>query len=363
MFAANGLAVGSFLARIPVLKSTLGLGEGALGAVLLGPPLGTIAAVLAAGAVLDRIGTRSAALAGIAVAASSLFLVGQTGAGWQLFAALTLLGVGLGAMDLAMNARGSDAEQRAGTSLMVGFHGAWSLGTLAGGAIASVTIAAGASTTLHLTTVAAGLLLAGAVGTRRSNDLGRAAGAGARTRVALPRGPLVLLALAAVAATLAEGAVGDWAGVFLHEQRGTSEAIAATGFVAFAATMALARLVGDAAVRRFGPRRIATGGGALAVVGFIAAVAAPVPVLAIAAFALIGLGIGPVFPLMLADAGRREGGHGIAAVSAVGYTGLVLGPPLIGFVAEATTLPTALFGVSLVAALIVLSSRRLPSYK
>lgn len=360
LFAANGVAVGSFLARIPVLKANLGLGEAALGAVLLGPPLGTIVAVLAAGAVLERLGTRAVSLVGIAVAAASLTGVGATADAWQLFAALTLLGMGLGAMDLAMNARGSDIEQRAGTSLMVGFHGAWSLGALAGGVIASLSIALQVSTGAHLTAVAAGVLVAGLAATRRSNQLGRAASERGRNRAAIPRGPLVPLAVAAVAATLSEGAVGDWAGVFLHEQRGTSEAVAAVGFVAFAATMAAARLVGDAAVRRFGARRVARGGGALAVVGFVAAVASPAALGSILAFGLVGLGIGPVFPLMLADAGRREGGRGIAAVSAVGYTGLVLGPPLIGFAAEATTLSTALLAVSAVAAFIVVSARELP---
>lgn len=360
LFAANGVAVGSFLARIPVLKADLGLGEAALGAVLLGPPLGTIVAVLAAGAVLERLGTRSVSLVGITVGAASLIGVGAASAAWQLFATLTLLGMGLGAMDLAMNARGSDAEQRAGTSLMVGFHGAWSLGALAGGAVASLSIAAGLSSTAHLASIAAGLALAGVVATRRSDQLGQGDAEAGRSRLAIPRGPLVPLAVAAVAATLAEGAVGDWAGVFLHEHRATSEAVAATGFVAFAATMAAARLVGDAAVRRFGPRGVARSGGALAVVGFIAAVASPGALGSILAFALVGLGIGPVFPLMLADAGRRQGGQGIAAVSAVGYTGLVLGPPLIGFAAEATTLPTALLGVSVVAGFIVVAGRKLP---
>ena len=360
LFAVNGFAVGTFLARIPVLKTALDLGEGELGSVLLGPPLGTIVAVLAAGAVLGRLGTRLTAFSGIVLGAASLGLVGFASSGPELFGSLTLMGAGLGAMDLAMNARGSDAEQRAGTSLMVGFHGAWSIGALAGGAVASLTIAAGATTLAHLLGVAAGFMVLGVLATRASDALARAGSEPTGPRLAIPKGVLVPLAAGAVAATLAEGAVGDWGGVFVAEHRGASAAIAATAFVAFSAAMAIARLVGDALVRRWGPRRVAQGGGALAAAAFVAVVLSPGPLAAVVAFGLVGLGVGPVFPLMLAEAGRREGGHGIAAVSAVGYTGLVLGPPMIGFSAEATSLPTALVGVSLIALVIVATARRLP---
>ena len=361
LFAVNGVAVGTFLARIPVLKSELALSEGVLGAILLGPPLGTIVAILAAGSVLGTLGTRRTSHIGIAIAAIALVAVGLADGPAALFAALTFLGAGLGAMDLAMNARGSDAEQRAGTSLMVGFHGAWSVGALVGGGVASLSIAASVTTSVHLVAIAVIFTVAAAAATAASDTLGRGGTEPAGPRLALPRGVLVPLAAGAMAATLAEGAVGDWAGVFVAEHRGASAAVAAAAFVAFSAAMATSRLVGDRIVRRVGARRVAQGGGALATAGFLAAVGSPDEVTAIMAFGIVGLGVGPLFPLLLADAGRRRGGHGIAAVSAVGYTGLVLGPPLIGFSAEATSLPTSLLGVSLVAAVIVLVARRLPT--
>lgn len=359
LFAANGFAVGSFVGRIPPLKDALDLGEGGLGAVLFGPPLGTIAALVAVGAVIGRIGTGRAVLGGMAVGAAGLALLPLAGAPLAAFLALAVMGAGLGAMDLGMNARGVVVEERYARSVMVAFHGAWSVGTLLGGAAAGLSIAAGWSTGAHLVTAAALVVLASIAGTALSDAAEGARDPQAETRVALPDRALLPVALIALVSALGEGAVGDWAGVLLRETIGTSAAVAASGFVVFSFAMAVTRLLGDRAVNRLGAHRVARTSGVIATAGYLTAVLSPAVAPALVGFGLVGVGLGTLVPLAIADAGRKEGGRGIAAVTTVGYGGLLLGPPLIGLLAEATTLPFALGCVGIAAATTAVAGRSL----
>lgn len=359
LFAANGFAVGSFVGRIPPLKDALELSEGGLGLVLFGPPLGTITALVAVGAVIGRLGTGRAVLGGLGVGAVGLALVPLAGGPRPAFLALAVLGAGLGAMDLGMNARAVVVEERYARSVMVAFHGAWSVGTLLGGAAAGVSIAAGWSTGLHLFVAAVLVTVAGVAGTVASSSAEGVRDPQAATRIALPDRALLPIALIAVVSALGEGAVGDWAGVHLRETIGTSTAVAASGFVVFSLAMAVTRLVGDQVVRRHGPRRVARTSGAVATVGYLVAVISPTVAGALVGFALVGIGLGTLVPLAIADAGRRAGGRGIAAVTTIGYGGLLIGPPLIGLLAEATTLPFALACVGIAAATTAVAGRSL----
>ena len=359
LFAANGFGVGSFVGRIPPLKEALELSEGGLGAVLFGPPLGTITALIAVGAVIGRIGEGRAIVGGLAVGATGLLLVPLAGGPVAAFLALAVLGAGLGAMDLGMNARGVVVEERYERSVMVAFHGAWSVGTLLGGAAAGLSIAAGWSTGRHLVVAAGVIAVAGAIGTVASRTAEGTRDPAAEARIALPDRVLFPIALIALVSALGEGAVGDWAGVHLRETIGTSTAVAASGFVVFSLTMAVTRLLGDRAVRRFGPRRVARTSGTIATVGYLIAVLSPAVTPALVGFGLVGVGLGTLVPLSIAAAGRRAGGRGIAAVTTVGYAGLLIGPPLIGLLAEATTLPFALGCIGIAAASTAVAGRSL----
>lgn len=359
LFAANGFGVGSFVGRIPPLKEALELSEGGLGAVLFGPPLGTMTALIAVGAVIGRMGEGRAIVGGLAVGAAGLLLLPLAGGPVAAFLALAVLGAGLGAMDLGMNARGVVVEDRYERSVLVAFHGAWSVGTLLGGAAAGLSIAAGWSTGLHLAVAASLVAVAGTLGNLASRTVEGTRDPSAAARIALPDRVLFPIALIALVSALGEGAVGDWAGVHLRETIGTSTAVAASGFVVFSLTMAVTRLLGDRAVRRFGPRRVARTSGAIATLGYLIAVLSPTVAPALVGFGLVGVGLGTLVPLAIAAAGRRAGGRGIAAVTTVGYTGLLIGPPLIGLLAEATTLPFALGCVGIAAASTAVAGRSL----
>jgi fucose permease len=162
---------------------------------------------------------------------------------------------------------------------------------------------------------------------------------------ALPPRALLLLGVVAFGVLFCEGAIADWGAVYLREGLGSPPGLAATGFAVFALLMAAGRLSGDWLTLRLGAGRIARGGGALVALGVALAVATNEPLAAIAGFGLIGAGISCIFPLILSTAARTPGivpGVAIAAIATSGYTGFLVGPPLIGSLAGALSLRGAL---------------------
>jgi MFS family permease len=177
---------------------------------------------------------------------------------------------------------------------------------------------------------------------------------------ALPPRALVLLGLIAFGVLFCEGAIGDWSAVYLRESLLSTPAVAATGYAVFSLLMAAGRLTGDALALRFGPARVVRGGGALVALGIAVAVASDLLALAIVGFGLVGAGLACSFPLILSAAARTPGvaaNTAIAAMATMGYTGFLVGPPLIGSVAEAVTLRGALGLLAVVGVLVAVFGR------
>jgi fucose permease len=159
---------------------------------------------------------------------------------------------------------------------------------------------------------------------------------------------------------LGEGAMADWSAVYLSGTLETGPGFAAAGYAAFSLTMAAGRLIGDRLVQRLGPVTLVRSGGALAALGLGLSLAVGQPAVALVGFACAGAGFSIVFPVALSAAGRAKGvapGPAIAAVSTAGYSGFLVGPPAIGFLAEAVGLGTALYVVVLLSATIAVLSR------
>lgn len=363
LFLANGALFGTWVSRIPTVAERLALSERQLGFALLGLAIGTLCALPLAGGLTTRIGARTVSGGGAALAAAGLGLVPLTTGTTSLFAALLVFGAGSAAMDVAMNGQAVALERRYGRSIVVAFHGVWSLGGLVATGIGAGTIGVGVPTGAHLTGAAVVLGALGLLAAIRSTEaeVDRAAGPG---RVfSLPRRGLWLLGIVAVSSALAEGAVADWSGVHLQRTLGTSAATAALGFVAFSATMATVRFAGDRAVSRFGRRAIVSGGGLLATGGLVAAAVTATPAVALAGFAVTGVGLAAVVPVAFSAAGSVPGiseGEGVAAVATLGYAGFLAGPPLIGLIADATSLRLSLGLVAAVSASLILTGRHLP---
>lgn len=356
-FMVLGVVTAGWAPLVPYAKLRIGLDDAGLGLVLLASGGGALAAMPLAGWAAHRLGTRLTILGGGLLACALLPLLALApGAGW-LAAALALFGAGLGTLDIAMNAQAVVMEQRRGRAMMSGFHGMYSLGGLSGALCASLLLHLGvapATGAVLLAGAAAVLLLSQAPGM-----LPRAPAAG--PGFMLPRGRLALLGAMCCVAFLSEGAVLDWAAVLLRLWRGATPAVAGLGYAAFSVTMVLGRLSGDAVLRRWPALWVLRLGAALSGCGFVLLAAVPHEAAGLAGCALIGLGAANLVPVLFSVAARLPGvapGPAISAVATPGYLGLLLGPPLLGGVAQASSLPMALGLLALLLGGVALAARR-----
>ena len=361
LFFANGCGLGSWLPHIPDVKIWHGLSDGVLGLALLAIGGGAVAALPIAGALTASYGSRpisrGAALLFCAVLPLPLLAPNFS----LLLAAFVLLGIGIGALDVAMNAHAVLVEERYGRPIMSSFHGLFSLGGLAGAALAAGAMALGVPPVEHL--VASAAALGAAVLAAWPALLPTMPAAAGDPLFVVPRGRLAVLGAVALAAFMAEGAMGDWSAIYIRMDHGASPAIAAWGFAAFSLTMAVGRLAGDWLVARFNPAGIIVAGALMGAAALGAALIAGHPAAAVVGFAGMGIGLANVAPIVFSAAGRLSDlapGIGIAAVSTAGYCGFLAGPPVIGLVAEVSGLPLGLGLVAALVGLMVLGTGALP---
>ncbi|WP_329520659.1 MFS transporter [Spirillospora sp. NBC_01491] len=353
VFVVHGLLFASWTAHIPDVKAGLGLGDGSLGLALAGAPVGSVCAMVFAGALLSRLSSRTVVritLPGYCLAGT---LIGAAGSMPQLFAALALWGAFQGVLDIAMNAQAVAAERARGRPIMTTLHGCWSVGALAGAGIGAAGVAAGVPLPAQLLPLGVAGMLAGLWPTARFAD-DPAPPHGDRRGGSRASRPLLVLGTIAFAGLLCEGAVADWAAVYLRETLRLDGGAAGLGYAAFAASMVVVRLSGGHLQSRFGPRPLVTALSVLAAAGLAGGLLLAEPAAAIAGFAALGIGLASVVPVVFSAAGnqpRLPPGTGIATVSAIGWTGFMCGPAVIGFLADRTSQPIAL---SLIPVLLVL---------
>ena len=257
-----------------------------------------------------------------------------------------------------MNAHGSAIEGRLGRPIMSSLHAGWSFGGFSGAAGVAGATAAGIDPRLQ-NTLAAGLLLLGLLACLTSLGPGSATAAGERFR--LPSRAVVLMAVLCFLTMVTEGAMADWGGVYLRGDLGASAGVAAAAFAAFAAGMTIARLTGDWINQQIGPTRLLRGGSALAAIALGTMLVIAHPIAALAGLVLVGIGVANGVPLLFSFAGAggvETAGPSIAAVSSMGSLGFLVGPPFIGFLAEATSLPFALTSLCLATAAVAVLAPR-----
>ncbi len=340
-FFVNGFLVGSWAPQIPVLLQRLEITESTLGLLILAFGLGALAAMPAAGVAMSGRGSRPVLRASSLIACLGLPLVVLAPDVWLAALALVLFGAFLGAMDVTMNANAVTVEKRLRRAIMSSSHGFWSLGGFAGGAAGGLVIReAGALS--HAVLVAL-LALAAMLAAWRflvDGDAPRVEAVAAPARRGLPRSPLIyLIGLMALFAMIPEGAILDWGALYLRQEFGADIATAGFAFAAFSATMAVMRFTGDAIRDRFGAVATLRVSSLVAAAGLMVAGLASSPGLVIAAFAFAGLGIANMVPIAFSAAGNQPGlspGTGMATATTMGYSGILLAPSGIGFIAEHT---------------------------
>ncbi|MEU3709977.1 MFS transporter [Streptomyces catenulae] len=364
VFLVHGSVTGSFATRVPWIQEHTGIGAGQLGLALAFPAIGASLAMPLAGRISHRFGARTALRGLLALWTLSLILPALSPGLYALCPALLVYGASAGTSDVAMNALGVETEDRLGRPIMSGLHGMWSVGALLGSAAGTVAAHAGTDARLHLGVTALVLTLVGAVACGGVLDLRGAADAPAPPRFALPPKSALVIGAVGFCAVFAEGASLDWSAVYLRDVLGTGAGPAAASTTAFACTMAAARLAGDRVVARFGPVRTVRCGGVLATAGGLLVVAARHPVVAMAGFALVGMGIAVVVPLAFAAAGRSgpAPSQAIAGVATITYASGLIAPSTIGGIAQATSLTISFALVTALAVGLIAGARvlRLP---
>ena len=352
VFFVNGMGVGTLLSHVPYLQERLDVSKGVIGLCLLAMAAGALVAMPIAGQILER--RPSARVVRVAACAYPVALAFPLLAGTPAVLALLLFVVGAanGWLDVSMNAHGSAVERARARPIMSSLHAAWSVGGVAGAGGAALAAAASVDPRAYVAVAAAALWVLAAVLTLR---LGDATVAGGGAGLVLPARGVLSLGMLAVLVMVCEGAINDWGPLYLRSDLGTAAGVAAAGFATFSAGMALGRFAGDALVRRLGAERVLRGGAALAAVALGLTLLVGHPVVALAGFALVGLGVANGVPVLFSAAGRtRTPGPAIAAVSTMGYVAFLGGPPFLGFLADAVTLPWALATICLAATTVAL---------
>ena len=368
-FAVDGFIFASWAVRIPAVKAATHASPAALGLALLGLSGGAIATMTVSGALCRRFGSGRVLVACGALLSLALLLPRLARSAPWLGLGLVVFGIGYGGVNVAMNSIAVDVVAALRRPVMPSFHAAWSLGGLAGAGLGGL-LAPHLAPLPHLgivsllglavTVVCGRMLLAHPLTAPRP---ARAAGAGERngrpgagTRPGSPPGSRAqawrvvgVFGLIALCSAYGEGAIGDWGALHLRQDLGAGPGLAAAGYAAFALAEACGRLAGSWLLTRLGQTMVLVVGGLTACAGMLAAALAPAVFVALAGFALTGLGVANMFPAAMTRAGLLAGPYGVAAASTLGYGGFLLGPPAIGFLASLARLGTGLTTVSALA--------------
>jgi MFS family permease len=372
-FAVDGFVFATWAVRIPAIKAATHASPAVLGLALLGLSGGAIATMTISGALCRRFGAGRMTVGSAILLSVALLLPPLARSALSLGLALLVFGAAYGSLNVSMNSLAISVVAAMRRPVMPSFHAAWSFGGLAGAALGGL-LAQHLAPLPHFALVcAAGLALtawcgrtllthplaaAGAVTGEIPDPREGAGGHGGRTsrRGSVGHGGLgrgwrvvLLFGLIALCSAYGEGAIGDWGALHLRQDLGAGPGLAAAGYAAFALAEACGRLAGSWLLLRLGQTRVLVLGGLTACAGMLAAALAPSVPVALAGFALTGLGVANMFPAAMTRAGLVAGPNGVAAASTLGYAGFLLGPPTIGFLATAVGLSTGLTTVSVLA--------------
>ncbi|WP_435222466.1 MFS transporter [Streptomyces sp. Tue6028] len=356
-FALDGFVFAGWVVRIPAVKEQTGASASTLGLALLGVSAGAVITMMLTGRLCRRFGSHPMTVVCGVLLSLSVTLPPLTHSAGALAAVLLVFGAAYGGINVAMNSAAVDLVAALRRPVMPSFHAAFSLGGMIGAGLGGL-VAGQLSATRHLlglsligllvTAVAGRTLLRQEVPTPpdredRDADTGRTMDGRVRLLV-------IVFGLIALCTAYGEGALADWGALHLEQDLEAHPGVAAAGYSCFALAMTIGRLSGTTLLERLGRTRTLVAGGTTATLGMLLGSLAPTVWAALLGFAVTGLGLANMFPVAVERAGALAGPSGVAVASTLGYGGMLLGPPAIGFMADWYSLPTALTSVAALAA-------------
>lgn len=340
-FFIAGLNFASWTSRIPDIKTKLHLNEAALGSILFVLPVGLMASLPVSGYLVTKLGSRRVVTASALLGISVLVLLGLATNVWQLAAGLFMYGFCNNMLNISMNTQAVGVEVKYGRSLMASFHGTWSAAGFTGNVVGLLVVALKIIPAYHFLIVWASVIAAIIIIYRHLMVKDFGYGNTSKPIFARPDATILKLGVIAFCSMVSEGTMFDWSGVYFQKVVGAPNGLILLGSVSFMFMMATIRLLGDKLITRFGIKLMLQLSGCVIALGLLTAVAFPYLVPAAVGFLLVGFGVALVVPMVYGLAGKSKTmapGVALAAVSSIGFVGFLAGPPLIGFIAQMSSL-------------------------
>ncbi len=339
-FFIAGLTFSTWASRIPAIQAKLHLSDAGLGGVLFALPAGLMLSLPVSGWLVSHYGSRPMVIIGSVFYPSILLLLASSASVLQLVLSLFSFGIMGNLINIAMNTQAVGVETLYGRSVMASFHGLWSIAGFTGAVTGTFFVSRGLSPMIHFSIVCSVAILLALLSYKFTlpHDIGHRQ----RQKVFVkPDKKILLLGMIAFCCLVNEGAMSDWSGVYFKNIVQAPASMITLGYVAFTSTMALGRFLGDSLVTKFGVKRMLQISGTVITTGLLLAVIFPYLLTATAGFFLVGFGVSSVVPIVYGLAGKSttmSAGAALAAVSTIGFLGFLIGPPLIGFIAQAISL-------------------------
>lgn len=360
-FLMAGFAGAAWAPIIPYVKLRCALTDAHLGLLLLCLGMGSIIAMPVSGTLAGRVGCRWIIAISTLAVCCVLPVLASSGSVAVLAVALTIFGAGIGSIDCVINVQAILVERACQRTMMSGFHGLFSVGGLCGATGVSTLLGLGLSAAAACSVVSV-LLLLGGIAVLPGLLNGRT-GSSEGPPLAMPHGVVLAIGVMCFIVFLTEGAAIDWSAVFLTTVRHVNVRYTGLGYVAFACTMTVGRLMGDHLVRRVPGRILVTAGSLLAATGMLLIATVPVWQLTLLGYALVGAGCANIVPVLYSTVGRQTlmPEHlAVSAVTTLGYAGILIGPAALGLIAQLASLPFALGTVGILLIAVALSGLLLP---
>lgn len=370
IFLVCGLGMASWAPMVPYAKDRLALNDANLGLLLLLLGAGAMVMMPTSGWLVTRFGSRIVIACAALVLALALPLLLTLSSIGAMAVTLFIFGAGVGAIDVAMNAHGVQVQNLYETPIMSSLHGLFSVGGLVGSLGLGFLMKMGLNPIYAIVSISALMLIITLTQYKNlfSAEVERQViarfsttsdvPAGSSQRFSWLHGSVLFLGLMCFAIFLAEGAILDWSAIFLRDSKGMDPELAGAGYAAFSVAMATMRLIGDKIVTRFNGKTVVVGGSLLGAVGLLIAILSPWAYGALAGFVLVGLGAANIVPIFFSAAGKLPGISptvSLSAITTIGYTGMLAGPALLGFIAQQFSLSIALGFLALLLLLVALS--------
>ncbi len=336
-FFCQGLCFASWASRIPDIKTSIGLSEAALGSILLGLPVGQILTMFFSGRAVTRFGSKAVLRIAAACYAIALTNIGLATKPWHLALCLFVFGICGNMCNISVNTQGINAENLYGRSIMSSFHGVWSVSGFTGALVGALMMRLQLVPYVHFWIIAAFVITAELFAAKYLLVTATSKSAGSIRNIQKPEKLLIKLGIIGFCCLSCEGCMFDWSGVYFKQVVKAEGSLVSLGYAAFMVTMATGRFAGDKLAEKFSRKRMVQVSGVLIFCGMMTAVLLPQLITATIGFLMVGFGVSSIVPLLYSTAGKASkapGGIAIATVSSIGFLGFVMGPPLIGYIAQ-----------------------------